>query len=76
MKVVMIAISNIILYNNRNMTLPVGMDESNEILIDMNDLNLKEISEKKIKTVKLENEKDDFSEDVLNTIEVLELENI
>lgn len=35
-----IGLSNIIYYDNSNKTLPVGMDISDEILIDMNKLNL------------------------------------
>ena len=36
-----IAFSNIVLYNNKNMTLPVGMRESNRILIDSKELKFK-----------------------------------
>ena len=66
-----IAMSNIIFYNNKNMTLPVGMQESNKILIDANEMTLKEIDKKEIKIQKLENEKDDFSEPVLISINVI-----
>ena len=69
-----VAISNIILYNNKNMTLPVGMQESSNILIDASTINLKEIDRKLINIKQLEDEKNDFSELVTKTIEVIELE--
>ena len=69
-----IAFSNTILYNNKNMTLPVGMNESDKILLDMNDLNLELINTRQINIEYLENEKNDFSDLVLKTIEVCEME--
>ena len=69
-----IAVSNIILYNNINMTLPVGMQDTNKILLNTSDLNIKEVEHKTINIKNLENEKDDFSKLVLKTIEIIELE--
>ena len=69
-----VALSNIVFYNNKNMTLPVGMQESNEILVDINSLNLGKPEQRKINVKKLENEKDDFSDAVLKVIEITELE--
>ena len=69
-----VALSNIIFYNNKNMTLPVGMNESDKILIDINSLNINEVGKKEINVKKLKDEKDDFSELALKVIEVYELE--
>ena len=69
-----IAISNIILYNNKNMTLPVGMSESDDIIIDMNDINLQKPINKEIKVKYMEDEKNDFSETLVKTVQVLEIE--
>ena len=67
-----IAISNIVLYNNKNMTLPVGMEESNSIIVNMDDLNIKEISKEEINIYRIRNEKDDFSDLILNNVEIME----
>ena len=70
----LIGISNIILYNNKNMTLPVGMQESNKVLLDINEIDLKEKSTSKLNVKYMENEKNDFSDVLLRNIEVIELE--
>ena len=67
-----IAFSNIVLYNNKNMTLPVGMRESNRILIDTSELDIKPVEVKKINIEFLENNKDDFSKIVLKKIKIYE----
>ena len=67
-----IAFSNIVLYNNKNMTLPVGMRESNRILINTNELKLNPVSIKKINIEFLENNKDDFSDIIMKEIEIFE----
>ena len=67
-----IAFSNIVLYNNKNMTLPVGMRESNRILIDENDLEIKPVSIKKINIEYLENNRDDFSNLIMKEIAIFE----
>lgn len=67
-----IAFSNIVLYNNKNMTLPVGMRESNRILVDVNDLDLKPVEVKKINIEYLENNKDDFSKVIMKKIKIFE----
>ena len=67
-----IAFSNIVLYNNKNMTLPVGMQESNRILVDTDELNLKPEESKKINVQYLQNKKDDFSDLVMKKIEIFE----
>ena len=67
-----IAFSNIVLYNNKNMTLPVGMRESNRILVDVNELDLKPVEVKKINIEYLENNKDDFSKLIMKKIKIFE----
>ena len=54
------------------MTLPVGMRESNRILIDTNELELNPVEIKKINIEYLENNKDDFSKIVLKSIKIFE----
>ena len=66
--------SNIIYYNNKNMTLPVGMNLSNKILIDLPSLELNKINERSIRKIQMLDNKNDFSKIVLKTIEVKEFE--
>ena len=66
--------SNIIYYNNKNMTLPVGMNLSNKILIDLPSLELNKINERSITKIQMLDNKNDFSKIVLKTIEVKEFE--
>lgn len=49
----MIAFSNIIFFNNRNKTLPFGMDYSTEVLIDLRNVELKNKTTKENYIVKL-----------------------
>ena len=67
-----IAFSNIVLYNNKNMTLPVGMRESNRILVDTNDIKVKQEEVKIVNVEYLENKKDDFSDVIMKKIKVFE----
>ena len=67
-----IAFSNIVLYNNKNMTLPVGMQESNRVLVDTNELKITPVETKKINVQYLKNKKDDFSDVVMKKIEIYE----
>lgn len=69
-----IAFSNIIFYNNQNMTLPVGMQQSDKILIDLPSLDLKEVNTKVIGKAYLEDENNDFSKIIVKNIVVHELE--
>ena len=69
-----IGFTNIVMYNNRNMTLPVGMHESSQILIDYDKLNINQINNNQINIEYLENEKDDFSNIITRKINVLEFE--
>ena len=67
-----IGFSNIIYYNNKNMTLPVGMDLSDKILIDLKSLELEEIDKKVIRKIQFLDNKNDFSKIALKTIEAQE----
>lgn len=57
----LLAFSNIIFYNNRNMTLPVGMNLSKEILVDLSDKDIKTKNQKELNKLQFINERDDFS---------------
>ena len=69
-----IAFTNIIFYDNKNMTLPLGMNISEKILVDLSNINLDEINKKKINKICFEDENDDFSNIVMKSIMVRELE--
>ena len=54
------------------MTLPVGMDISEKILIDLRSLDLEEVNKRTIRKIKFLDGKNDFSKIALKTIEVQE----
>ena len=68
-----IAFTNIVFYDNKNMTLPVGMNLSSKILIDLGNLHMIEENTKSLKKLQFENEKDDFSKINVKNIELVEL---
>ena len=68
-----IACSNIVYYDNKNMTLPVGMSNSNKIIVDLSELNLKETDTKELNKAYLDSN-NDSSKIILKTIDVVELE--
>ena len=68
------AFTNIIFFDNKNMTLPVGMDLSSKILVDLSKLNLSKKQEKELNKLEFEDEEDDFSKIIVKTIEVKEME--
>lgn len=69
-----IAFSNIIYYDNKNMTLPVGMNLSEKILVDLSNINLNETNKKVINKICFKDENDDFSDMVMKNIMVKEIE--
>ena len=69
-----IGFSNIIYFNNKNMTLPLGMQLSDKILIDLPTLTLFPKNTKSIRKIQLLDNKNDFSKILLKTIEVQEIE--
>ena len=67
-----ICYTNIIYYDNKNKTLPLGMDISQKILVDVSKLNL-ELKDKKIFRMAIyEDEQDEMSDINIKTIEVSE----
>lgn len=68
-----IAFTNIIFFDNKNMTLPVGMNLSSKILIDLSELNINEKNVKRLNKLQFEDEEDDFSKIIVKNIEVIEL---
>lgn len=68
-----IALSNIIFYENKNMTLPVGMNLSYKILIDFSKLDFTREKEISVNKLQFEDEEDIFSEIIIKNIEIEEL---
>ena len=71
-----IAFSNIIFYDNKNKTLPVGMNLSTKMIIDTKNLHLRLTGKNTFGIIKFEDEKDDFSNFQVKEINVLEYETI
>lgn len=69
-----ISYSNCIFFDNQNKTLPIGQDLSTKILVDVAGLNLTLKNKTSFKVVKFENEKDDFSDIEIKTINVFEFD--
>lgn len=66
------AFTNIIFFNNQNMTLPVGMNLSTKILIDLSKMDLNEEYKKELNKLQFEDEDDDFSKIEIKHIQVTE----
>ena len=64
--------TNIVFYNNQNQTLPVGMDLSTKILLDLSSKKLKDENNSKFNIANFENEADEFSKMEIKTIDVVE----
>ena len=56
------------------MTLPVGMQLSNKILVDLSGLDLKNTKKNVIEKAFIEDEKDDFSKVIMRNISIHEYE--
>ena len=56
------------------MTLPLGMNISEKILVNLSELDLKEVNKKIIKKIYFEDEKDDFSKITIKDIMIKEYE--
>lgn len=69
-----IGITNNILYDNQNKTLPIGMDLSSNIIVDISKLHLKLIKRTVLKKLCFKNEKDDFIKPEIKNIIVFEYE--
>ena len=68
-----VAFSNIIFYDNKNKTLPVGMNLSSKILVDLSELNIEDKNIKELNKLQFEDEDDDFSKIVVRNINLSEL---
>lgn len=67
-----IAFTNNIFYDNQNKTLPIGMDLSNKLIVDISKLHLRLKNKNLFKVITFENEKDDFSSMVAKDITLFE----
>ena len=65
-----LAFTNIIYFDNKNMTLPLGMNLSFKILVDLSELTISEEKCKKINKLQFEEDDDDFSEIIIKKIEL------
>lgn len=68
-----VAFTNIIFYDNKNMTLPVGMNLSSKILVDLSELSIEDKKIKELNKLQFEDEEDDFSKIVVRNINLSEL---
>lgn len=69
-----IGFTNSIFYDNQNKTLPIGMDLSTKIIIDISKLHLKLLYKKSFNVINFEDESDDFSDVDIKNINVCEYE--
>ncbi len=67
-----IAYTNIIFYDNKNKTLPIGMNMSTKLLIDLSKLELIEKEKSTFKVVCLEDENNELSKNIIKTVNVTE----
>lgn len=67
-----VGFTNIIFYDNKNKTLPVGMNLSTKIIVDMSKVHLNLVNQRKFRTLKFEDDKDDFSGMEIKEINVSE----
>ena len=68
-----IAFTNIVFFDNKNMTLPLGMNLSSKILVDLSKLNINEKTTKELNKLQFEEEDNDFSKFVVKNIELVEI---
>ena len=67
-----IGFTNIIFYDNKNKTLPVGMDLSTKMIIDTSKLHLKMLNQKSFNIMSFDNEQDDFSDFKIKKVTVFD----
>lgn len=67
-----IGFTNIIFYDNKNKTLPVGMDLSTKMIIDTSKLHLKMLNQKSFNIMSFDNEQDDFSDFEIKKVTVFD----
>lgn len=71
-----VGFTNIIFYDNKNKTLPVGMDLSTKMIVDMSKVHLQLVNQRQFRTLKFEDDKDDFSSVEIKEINVSEYDMI
>ncbi len=64
--------TNIIYYDNQNKTLPIGMDFSSKVMVDISQIDLNIKRGKTFHIAKLENEHNDFSKLIVKRVTVYE----
>lgn len=67
-----IGFTNIIFYDNQNKTLPIGMDLSTKMIIDMTKLHLKLINSASFNILNIKDENNDFSDVEIKEVNVFE----
>ena len=67
-----VSYTNIVFYENQNKTLPVGQDLSTKILVDASKLKLELKNKTTFNILKMQNDKDDFSDIQVKTVILLE----
>ena len=73
-KINAVPLTNIFFYDNQNKTLPVGMDLSTQILVDVNKLYLSKKDNFDFNYITFENEADEFSNIKINKVNVIEFD--
>ena len=69
-----VGFTNCIFYDNQNKTLPVGMDLSTKMIVDVQNLHFNLIDNRKFKVISFVDESDDFSDFFVNDVEVFEFD--
>lgn len=64
--------TNIMFYDNQNKTLPLGMDLSTKVLVDLSKLQLRLVNKATFRIAELEDEKNDFSNINIKNVNVFE----
>ena len=68
-----IAFTNIIFFDNKNMTLPLGMNLSSKILVDLSNITIDEEKNRKINKLQFEEDDYDFSNIIIKNISLNEI---
>ena len=68
-----IAFTNIVYFDNKNMTLPLGMNLSTKILVNLEDVERNEEKNKNLNKLQFEEEDDDFSNIIVKNIKLSEI---
>ncbi len=66
--------TNCIFYDNQHKTLPAGMNEDTRIIVDLSSLELEEVNRSQFKKIKFEDEKNDFTNVTIKSVNVIELD--